>query len=61
MLFYLPKITTLGEIGKKMQLPPLHKFKFPILKRFVDVMTNLWLYLLLFVPDNPLSQRICAN
>ena len=44
-----------------LQLSPLHKFKFPKLKRFVGVMTNLWLYLLLLVPNNPLSQNNYAN
>ena len=41
----------------KMQLPPLHKFKLPKLKRFVGLMANLWLYWLLLGPNNPLSEK----
>ena len=47
ILFYLPKVPSLGEIGK-------HKFYWPKLKRFHGVMSNKWLYLLILVPNNPL-------
>ena len=60
ILFYLLKVTSLEKL-LKMQLPPLHKFRFPKLKRFVGVMTNFWLYRLLLGPNNPLSQTYYAN
>ena len=45
----------------KLQLLTSHKFKFPKLKRFVGLMTNLWLYRLLLGPNNPVSQNYNGN
>ena len=45
----------------KLQLLPLHKFRFPKVKSFVGLMTNLWLYRLLLGPDNLLSLKYNAN
>ena len=40
ILFYLLKVTSLEEIGLKLEFRPLHKFRFPILKWFVCAMTD---------------------